>query len=142
MVITLNGGTVGTNDGITQYSSPSTTIALNQDGHGMGDLQDFSITDVRRLLPISSFLVIVTGSTIVIYDKETKAWSYIPRTGMRQKVQAFTWNEQECALRYGSGYKSTMSGYVEMDMSIKTTGRNEDSLFLYNMPPPKILFNT
>lgn len=50
MVITLNGGTVGTNDGITQYSSPSTSIALNQDGHGMGDLQDFSITDVGKII--------------------------------------------------------------------------------------------
>jgi flagellar hook protein FlgE len=43
MVVNLNGGTVGTFDGITQFSSPSTTIALNQDGHGMGVLQDFNV---------------------------------------------------------------------------------------------------
>jgi flagellar hook protein FlgE len=43
VVINLNGGTVGTFDGITQFSSASTTIALNQDGHGMGVLQDFSV---------------------------------------------------------------------------------------------------
>ncbi|MBU0509492.1 flagellar hook protein FlgE [bacterium] len=43
MVISLNGGTVGTFDGITQFASPSTTIALNQDGHGMGVLQDFAV---------------------------------------------------------------------------------------------------
>lgn len=43
VVINLNGGTVGTFDGITQFASPSTTIALNQDGHGMGVLQDFSV---------------------------------------------------------------------------------------------------
>jgi flagellar hook protein FlgE len=43
VVIDLNGGTVGTLDGITQFSSPSTTIALNQDGHGMGVLEDFTV---------------------------------------------------------------------------------------------------
>jgi flagellar hook protein FlgE len=43
MVVNLNGGTVGTFDGITQFASPSTTIALNQDGHGMGVLQDFAV---------------------------------------------------------------------------------------------------
>ncbi len=50
VVINLNGGTVGTNDGVTQYSSPSTTIALNQDGHKMGDLGDFSITDSGEII--------------------------------------------------------------------------------------------
>lgn len=49
MVIRLNGGTVGTFDGITQFSSPSTTIALNQDGHGMGVLQDFSVDATGRI---------------------------------------------------------------------------------------------
>lgn len=43
VVIKLDGGTVGTFDGITQFSSPSTTIALNQDGHGMGVLDDFTV---------------------------------------------------------------------------------------------------
>jgi flagellar hook protein FlgE len=43
IVINLDGGTVGTFDGITQFSSPSTTIALNQDGHGMGVLSDFTV---------------------------------------------------------------------------------------------------
>jgi flagellar hook protein FlgE len=50
VVINLNGGTVGTNDGITQYASSSTTIALNQDGYGMGDLQDFSITETGEII--------------------------------------------------------------------------------------------
>jgi len=43
MVINLNGGTVGTFDGITQFASASTTVALNQDGHGMGVLEDFTV---------------------------------------------------------------------------------------------------
>lgn len=49
MVINLNGGTVGTFDGITQFASPSTTIALNQDGHGMGVLQDFAVDSSGRI---------------------------------------------------------------------------------------------
>ncbi len=43
VVIQLDGGTVGTFDGITQFAAPTTTIALNQDGHGMGVLQDFTV---------------------------------------------------------------------------------------------------
>ncbi|MFH1010063.1 MAG: flagellar hook-basal body complex protein, partial [bacterium] len=50
IVVNLNGGTVGTNNGITQYASSSTTIALHQDGHGMGDLEDFSITQSGEII--------------------------------------------------------------------------------------------
>jgi len=50
IVINLNGGTVGTFDGITQFASPSTTIALNQDGHGMGVLQDFSVDTTGKIV--------------------------------------------------------------------------------------------
>ena len=50
MVINLNGGTVGTFDGITQFASPTTTIALNQDGHTMGVLQDFSVDGSGKII--------------------------------------------------------------------------------------------
>ncbi len=43
MEIDLNGGTQGSFEGITQFASPSTTIALNQDGYGMGILESFTI---------------------------------------------------------------------------------------------------
>jgi len=43
MSINLNAGTIGTFDGITQFSSPTTTIAIHQDGHSMGVLSDFSV---------------------------------------------------------------------------------------------------
>jgi flagellar hook protein FlgE len=43
MVIDLNGGTQGSFAGITQFSSPSTTIAINQDGYGMGILESFTV---------------------------------------------------------------------------------------------------
>jgi flagellar hook protein FlgE len=49
VVVNLNGGTVGSFDGITQFASPSTTIALNQDGHGMGVLQDFAVDSTGKI---------------------------------------------------------------------------------------------
>ncbi len=41
--ITLNLGTSGQYDGITQFASPTTTKAIDQDGYGMGYLETFVI---------------------------------------------------------------------------------------------------
>lgn len=41
--ITLNLGTSGQYDGITQFASPTTTKAVDQDGYGMGYLETFVI---------------------------------------------------------------------------------------------------
>ncbi len=49
MVIDLNGGTVGTFDGITQFASPSTTVAVSQNGHGMGVLNDFTVDGTGKI---------------------------------------------------------------------------------------------
>ena len=43
--ITLNGGNAGSLAGITQLDSPTTTVAKNQDGYGMGNLQTISIAE-------------------------------------------------------------------------------------------------
>lgn len=50
MSIDLNGGTVGTFDGITQFSSPTTTIAIHQDGHSMGVLSDFTVDNQGQII--------------------------------------------------------------------------------------------
>ncbi len=100
--------------------------------------KDFTLAAVQKALPVSLFNVIVTSGMVVVYEKKTKAWQYIPRASMRRKAETFSWNEQECVLRYGAGVKSSVNGYIETDMSIKTAGRNRDSLFLYNMPPPVV----
>ncbi|MBK6909471.1 MAG: flagellar hook protein FlgE [bacterium] len=50
MVIDLNAGTVGTFDGITQFSAPTTTIAIHQDGHGMGVLSDFTVDNEGKII--------------------------------------------------------------------------------------------
>ena len=43
MSVDLNPGTPGTFNGITQFNTPSTTIAIDQNGYTMGELQDISI---------------------------------------------------------------------------------------------------
>ncbi|MCC6475828.1 flagellar hook protein FlgE [bacterium] len=50
LVVNLNAGTVGTFDGITQFSSPTTTIALHQDGHAMGVLSDFTVDNAGKII--------------------------------------------------------------------------------------------
>ncbi len=45
MVIDFNAGTSGGFDGITQFSSASTTIAIEQDGYSLGVLDSISVDD-------------------------------------------------------------------------------------------------
>lgn len=49
MSVTLNGGRSGGFDGITQFASPSTTIASDQNGHGMGVLSSISIDSTGKI---------------------------------------------------------------------------------------------
>ncbi|MCB1059364.1 MAG: flagellar hook protein FlgE [Calditrichaeota bacterium] len=50
LVVDLDAGTVGTFDGITQFSAPTTTIALHQDGHAMGVLSDFTVDNSGKII--------------------------------------------------------------------------------------------
>lgn len=50
LVVDLNAGTVGTFDGITQFSGPTTTIAIHQDGHAMGVLSDFTVDNEGKII--------------------------------------------------------------------------------------------
>ncbi len=45
VTISLNAGTAGAFDGITQLASPSTNVAINQDGYTLGILNNISIDD-------------------------------------------------------------------------------------------------
>jgi flagellar hook protein FlgE len=45
VTIALDAGEVGGVDGITQFASPTTTIAQNQDGYGMGNLNNVYIDE-------------------------------------------------------------------------------------------------
>ncbi len=44
--IRFNAGTSGAFDGITQFSSPSTTIAIEQDGYTLGQLSNISVDEM------------------------------------------------------------------------------------------------
>ncbi len=88
---------------------------------------DFVLSDVQKILPLQPFLVLITGKKIIIYEKVTKAWQYIPRTGMQQKVKVFSWNEEECALRYGGGYQTTLSGNLEIGEALQAAGYEYDT---------------
>ena len=86
---------------------------------------------VLKILPLQSFVVMVTGASVVVYEKSTKAWQYIPRSGLKQKVKAFSWNEEEFALRFGgSGVKSIMSGSVEFGAGLQSAGYVYDTVDL------------
>ena len=49
MRIELDPGTPGYFNGITQFGNPTTTVASNQDGYGMGDLYDFSFDETGTI---------------------------------------------------------------------------------------------
>lgn len=87
------------------------------------------ISGVEKILPLQEFIVMITAEEIVVYEKKTKAWQYIKRSGMEQKVQKFSWNEEECALRPGNGVKSVMSGNIEMNMALKSDGYEYDTTY-------------
>lgn len=104
-------------------------FAMTQETMNLTEYEkDFTISEIQKILPLQSFLVIITGPTIIIYEKSTKAWQYLPRAGMKQKVKVFSWNEEECALRYGAGYKSVLSGNIEMGMAIESDGYSYDTV--------------
>jgi hypothetical protein len=94
--------------------------------------KSFGIESIQDILPLQTYLVIFTEGTIVIYEKATKAWQYISRSAMKQKVKAFNWNEEECIVRYGKGFQSSMSGNVEMGMSLQSDGYDYDTSITRN----------
>jgi flagellar hook protein FlgE len=111
MVINLNGGTVGTSDGITQYASDSTTIALHQDGHGMGDLQDFSITDSGEIIGSYSNGVSRTLGQIAMARFANP--SGLELTG--ENLYRATMNSGDPKVRFEGGTVNRIySGYLEL----------------------------
>ncbi len=54
MDITLDVGTLGSFDGITQFASASTAVARSQDGYGNGDLENISIDRSGKITGVFS----------------------------------------------------------------------------------------
>jgi flagellar hook protein FlgE len=111
MVVNLNGGTVGTFDGITQFASASTTIALNQDGHGMGVLQDFTVDSSGKITGSYSNGVTRTLGQIALARFANP--SGLQLSG--ENIYGATVNSGDPMIGLGNGNVNQIySGYLEM----------------------------
>jgi flagellar hook protein FlgE len=68
MSINLNPGNPGSFNGITQFDSPSTTIAISQDGYQMGNLENISIGPDGMISGSFSNGVVRTLGQLVLAD--------------------------------------------------------------------------
>jgi flagellar hook protein FlgE len=68
MTINLDPGSPGSFSGITQFDSPSTTIAISQDGYQMGNLENVSIGPDGMISGAFSNGVVRTLGQLVIAD--------------------------------------------------------------------------
>lgn len=64
--VDLNAGQSGSFDGITQFASPSTTIAAAQDGYGMGNLTSISIDTTGTIQGVFTNGITETLAQIVL----------------------------------------------------------------------------
>lgn len=86
---------------------------------------------IQKVVPLSSFFLIVTPEEVSCYDKEVRSWQHVPRAGFQQKRKVFSWNEDECVLRYAPGYQSTISGSVRSGMTFDWEGYDYDTTYHY-----------
>ncbi len=77
---------------------------------------------ISKIIPIGAFYLLVSPSTISTYDKGTKAWQHIPRKGLHAKSRKFSWNQEECVLRYAPGYQTKISGSIETGITFEMIG--------------------
>lgn len=68
MSVSLNPGSPGSFSGITQFYSPSTTIAVNQDGYTMGNLDNISIGEEGIIFGAFSNGVVRTLGQVALAD--------------------------------------------------------------------------
>lgn len=78
--------------------------------------------DISKIIPTGAFYLLVSPTVISIYEKETMAWQHIGRTGMRAKSKVFSWNQEECLLRYAPGYQTKISGSIETGITFDMLG--------------------
>ncbi|HEX2957050.1 MAG TPA: hypothetical protein VHO70_09455 [Chitinispirillaceae bacterium] len=77
---------------------------------------------ISRIIPLSAFYLFVSPTAISTYEKGTKAWQHISRTGLHTKSKIFSWNQEECALRYAPGYQTKISGSIETGITFDLAG--------------------
>ena len=109
MSINLNPGTPGTFNGITQFNTPSTTIAIDQDGYTMGELQDISIENSGVISGTYSNGVTKTLGQIAIADFNnpgglSKAGNNLYMESANSGGAVFGWAQQNFEAAINSGY--------------------------------------
>jgi flagellar hook protein FlgE len=122
MSVNLNAGTPGSLTGITQFRSPTTTIAKEQNGYPMGKLQEIKIDEKGEISGI--YTNGVTKSIARIYLAEFNNPGGLSKMG--DSMYAVTSNSGEAVLqRPGVGTPSTIKGgAVEMsnvDLAVEFT---------------------
>lgn len=109
MSVDLDPGTPGTFNGITQFDSPSTTIALEQNGYSMGELEDISIEVGGIISGTFSNGVVKTLGQIAIADFNnpaglTKAGNNLYNESANSGGAVFGWAQTNFNTTINSGY--------------------------------------
>jgi flagellar hook protein FlgE len=110
--IALDAGTIGGVDGITQFASPTTTIAQTQDGYTMGDLVNIYIDENGTIMGAFSNDQNITLAQIVLGDFHN------PQGLLKEGSNLYRISANSGDPVYGlaqTDFGSTVnSGYVEM----------------------------
>jgi len=110
--VRLDAGTVGGVDGITQFASPTTTIAQTQDGYAMGDLVNIYIDQNGTIVGAFSNDQNITLAQIVLADFHN------PQGLLKEGGNLYRISANSGDPVYGQAqtdFNSTVnSGYVEM----------------------------
>ena len=112
MSIDLLPGTPGSFDGITQFNSPSTTIAIDQDGYPMGNLDSISIGPDGLISGAYSNGVVRTLGQLVIADFTNTGG--LTKVGNNMYTESANSGNAVIGLAQTNFNSSINSGYLEM----------------------------
>jgi len=112
MTINLNPGNPGSFGGITQFDSPSTTIAVSQDGYTMGNLENISIGTDGIISGNFSNGVVKTLGQIAIADFTNSAG--LNRIGNNFYTESANSGDAVIGLAQTNFNSTINSGYLEM----------------------------
>ena len=112
MTIALNPGNPGSFGGITQFDSPSTTIAVSQDGYAMGNLENIAIGIDGIISGNFSNGVIKTLGQIAIADFTNPAG--LDNAGNNFYTESANSGDAVIGLAQTNFNSSINSGYLEM----------------------------
>jgi len=124
--------TLATDKRLAKYSLAKETMEFTEYDNGVNTSQ------IILTVPLKTFNLFISPDNISIYDKTSKAWQHVNRTAFEQKVDVFTWNEEEFALRYAKGYQSKLSGSIQTGISFDWEGYEYDSTYKNFRREPRV----